>query len=567
VGHIRNMTGIRQRNLEGDLALDPVLRLVDDTSFDCIIVIDMVGVIQHVNITTLSEFGYDFRDEFIGNNISILVGGGHATKHAKYMDRFQKKEKSETVIGKRRALKSLRKDGSEFSCIIAINTIPESDCLIGIIRNVTGVSRKHKTMEADDLSAKGKQHAEDFLDDSFDSIIVANEDGIILRVNQTALETFRYGSKDELIGHNMSILMGGGEDKNHDKYLANFKKAGTSQSTIGRQRLLLSRRKDGTDFPCVIGIRRMRNSSNLVGFIRDVSEVSQHNENVIEITNINQLDPVGRLIDDQSFDCIIVIDRKGTITQLNQTTVTEFGYASKADIEGIHFSVLVGSGHAEIHNDLNRLIELSTIGKQRMLLLRRNDGTEFQGVVAIREITDTELFVGYIRNMTGIPQQDTPKSSLHIDVLGHIDDTSFDSIVVTDKDGVIQCLNVTTLSDFGYASKDELVGKNISVLVGGGHAENHGRYVERFYKMGRSNSVIGKQRILHSRRKDGSEFPCLIGIKMLPNTDLMIGYIRNMTGFSKKQKAVEADNLSQSVDSTDTTEDDSGSHQEQSASI
>ena len=81
---------------------------------------------------------------------------------------------------------------------------------------------------------------------------------------------------------------------------------------------------------------------------------------------------------------------------------------------------------------------------------------------------------GLFRNMTGIPQQqEPPKSSLHPDVLGHIDDTSFDSIVVTDKDGVIQGLNVTTLSEFGYGSKDELIGENVSVLVGGGNAEKH----------------------------------------------------------------------------------------------
>ena len=425
VGYIRNMTGIQNRHRETDLATDPVLRMVDDTSFDSIVVINKDGIIQHVNITTLSEFGYDFKDELIGCNVSVLVGGGYAGKHDGFVRRFDKKDKSDTILGKRRKLKSRRKDGSEFPCIIAINTIPESDCLIGVIRNLSGMSRRQKYIIADDLSAEGSQNAEDFLDDSFDSIVIANEDGTIIRVNRTTLETFRYDSKEELVGQNLSVLVGGGEHKKHDQYLDNFKKRGASESVIGKQRILRSRRKDGTEFPCVIGIKRMKNNRNLVGFIRDMSVVNQA-ENVVTIINM----PPSQGLD-----------------------------------------------HPDHH----------------------------------------------------------PYTHLHVD------DTSFDSIVVINMEGIIQNVNLTTLSEFGYESKNELVNKNVSMLVGSDHADKHDEYLMRFKSKGcLSENTLGKQRPLHARRKDESKFLCLVGLKMIPNKDLVIGYIRNMADFTEQQKAVEA---------------------------
>ena len=65
--------------------LNPVDRLVDDTSFDAIVVIDCKGLIQNINVTTLTEFGYESKNELMGTNISLLVGGGEAVKHDQYL--------------------------------------------------------------------------------------------------------------------------------------------------------------------------------------------------------------------------------------------------------------------------------------------------------------------------------------------------------------------------------------------------------------------------------------------------------------------------------------------------
>ncbi|KAL7572018.1 hypothetical protein ACA910_001673 [Epithemia clementina (nom. ined.)] len=69
------------------------------------------------------------------------------------------------------------------------------------------------------------------------------------------------------------------------------------------------------------------------------------------------------------------------------------------------------------------------------------------------------------------------------------------------------------------------------MLVGGpdGHAENHLSYMRKFQERSGKSSVLGAKRYLTARRRDGSEFPCRIGIRKVPDSDLLVGFIQDMT--------------------------------------
>lgn len=109
-------------------------------------------------------------------------------------------------------------------------------------------------------------------------------------------------------------------------------------------------------------------------------------------------------------------------------------------------------------------------------------------------------------------------------------DEMFDAVVLIDQKGFIVTVNKTALEIFGYKSKAELIDQNVSVLVGGGEAKNHDSYLKAFHEKDKERTQIGRQRILKARRKDRSEFPCIIGIKKTSNGKFLIGYIRDMTG-------------------------------------
>lgn len=81
-----------------------------------------------------------------------------------------------------------------------------------------------------------------------------------------------------------------------------------------------------------------------------------------------------------------------------------------------------------------------------------------------------------------------------------------------------------------------MVGKNLSILVGGGDALHHDSFVKAFKNRVTTHDnphhkVLGRQRMLHGRKADGTEFPCIIGIKMVNHNTRVAGYIRKFDTF------------------------------------
>ena len=124
----------------------------------------------------------------------------------------------------------------------------------------------------------------------------------------------------------------------------------------------------------------------------------------------------------------------------------------------------------------------------------------------------------------------TPHSKRHnsIDDLAGGINSSFDGIIVADLNGVISTVNETARQLFGYETKEEIIGKNLSILCGGSDGKRHDGYVKAFKKKllddpscVSNNKVLGQQRMLHASRADGSEFPCVIGIKLVSNNKMI----------------------------------------------
>ncbi|KAF5270954.1 hypothetical protein FQR65_LT17736 [Abscondita terminalis] len=85
------------------------------------------------------------------------------------------------------------------------------------------------------------------IDHAIDGIITIDNKGIVERINPAASSLFGY-SPEEVIGHNISILMPEPDRSNHDSYIHNYKETG-QKKIIGIGREVLGRRKDGSTFP------------------------------------------------------------------------------------------------------------------------------------------------------------------------------------------------------------------------------------------------------------------------------------------------------------------------------
>jgi len=98
--------------------------------------------------------------------------------------------------------------------------------------------------------------------------------------------------------------------------------------------------------------------------------------------------------------------------------------------------------------------------------------------------------------------------------------------------GIIQVVNNAAVSLFGYDSRQELIGQNISIICGGGHDEMHDAYMENYLQTGEKH-VIDRKRKVPAKRKDGTEFDVELGVREVVCQDtgerVFCGYVRDLT--------------------------------------
>jgi two-component system sensor kinase FixL len=109
------------------------------------------------------------------------------------------------------------------------------------------------------------------LDAAVDAIIVIDERGQILTFNRAAERMFGYAAAD-VLGKNVSVLMGEPYRSEHDGYMARYLATGDAH-IIGKGREVEGRRASGESFPVSLAVGEVAGSGQrrFVGIIRDLS--------------------------------------------------------------------------------------------------------------------------------------------------------------------------------------------------------------------------------------------------------------------------------------------------------
>jgi two-component system sensor kinase FixL len=83
--------------------------------------------------------------------------------------------------------------------------------------------------------------------------------------------------------------------------------------------------------------------------------------------------------------------------------------------------------------------------------------------------------------------------------------TAVEGIITIDEHGMIESLNPAAERTFGYKAQ-EVIGKNVSVLMPSPYREEHDNYMAHYRRTGHAK-IIGIGREVFGQRKDGSIFP------------------------------------------------------------
>ena len=308
-----------------------------DSFFHALFVINDQCVIQTVNAKSSKVFGWT-QKEFIGQSMKIIISHDFAAAHDNNVnDLFEKGIKN--MIGKERKINARRKDGSTFPAALSLayTNGRESSLICGFIRDLS------TEIAAQELIVREQMLTSGIIDASFDGLFVISDQGIIQRVNKASCQVFGW-SEEEFIGQNINMIMPKHHTEMHDSYLSQYLKTGIKRM-IGKERELEACRKDGTTFPCTLGLAEVATNgpSRFVGFVRDITfQKGALNAAKEEQARISK-------ILDASYDSLLVINEKGIIQMVNEAATKTFGWTNQEFI-GRNINIIMPPLHAAKHD-------------------------------------------------------------------------------------------------------------------------------------------------------------------------------------------------------------------------
>lgn len=248
---------------------------------------------------------------------------------------------------------------------------------------------------------------------------------------------------------------------------------------------------------------------------------------------IDQADVVFRAILDAALDAIIVIDRAGSIQSANKATTDIFGYSTDEMI-GQNVKMLMPEPYAREHDGyLDAYLhtgDKKIIGIGRQVAGRRKDGTIFPMDLTVGEAQTGAgaIFVGIIRDISVRKAAELAQRESESRLLSILD-TVPDAIVVIDELGLIQSFSPAAQRLFEY-TEEEVVGKNVSMLMPSPYREGHDGYLERYRSTG-ERRIIGIGRVVVGLRKSGGTFPMelAVGEFRVSSGRYFTGFVRDLT--------------------------------------
>jgi protein-histidine pros-kinase len=333
-----------------------------------------------------------------------------------------------------------------------------------------------------------------FLEAAPDAIVVVDDTGTILAVNELTARMFGY-SRDALVRRRVEMLVPDRYRRIHMAHRAEYADDPRTRA-MGAGRALTGQKSDGSEFPIEISLSPYVTASGtaVISIIRD-------------LTDRLRAETKFRGFLESAPDAVVVTDLAGKIAVVNPLAEKMFGY-TRDELLGEPVQMLVPDVAQADHPFLWDEATAAARGASGTpeVACRRKDGTEFTVEIS-RSSLDIEqgtLTIAIIRDTTLKKQAEAKFRSLM--------ESAPDAIVVVDSNGGIRIVNSQTERMFGY-SRRELLDQPVTMLV---------PYNDRPNEPG--EHLLG-------RRKDGREFPVEISLSLLHTEEgtLVTSIIRDVT--------------------------------------
>jgi sigma-B regulation protein RsbU (phosphoserine phosphatase) len=236
----------------------------------------------------------------------------------------------------------------------------------------------------------------------------------------------------------------------------------------------------------------------------------------LDITERRQMQERERLRLDAALesigDSVLITDAAGLIQYVNPAFERIAGY-SPAEVLGRNPRLLQSGQHDRAF--YRRLWQTLADGRTWYgeFVDKRKDGSSYDTEATISQIRDASgEAIGYVGIQRDISDRKRAERRLAESEarIRAIVETAVDGIITIDERGIIETCNPAVENLFGYL-REELIGRNVSLLMPSPEREEHDGYLIR-YSQTRQPKIMGSGGEVRGRRKDGTIFPLDLAI-------------------------------------------------------
>lgn len=207
-----------------------------------------------------------------------------------------------------------------------------------------------------------------------------------------------------------------------------------------------------------------------------------------------------RALLDQVVDAVVTIDGRNNVVYMNPAAERLWGW-SGAEVLGRNVSMLVPRAMQSRHDGFvdhhRRTGQNKIVGTSRAVQMERRDGSVIWVSLSLSKVDlpgGEQGYTAFVRDVTAERNaQETINQTL---------EQALDAVVCIDEKNNVTFFNAAAERLWGYA-RDEVVGRNVKMLVPAEMQAHHDGYVNRHRETGQDR-IVGTSREIRVPRKDGS---------------------------------------------------------------
>lgn len=354
---------------------------------------------------------------------------------------------------------------------------------------------EQRVAERSEQLSQQRQISHVLIEGNVDGVITIDEGGTIESINPAVENTFGYRG-DELIGHNVRMLMPAPHRDEHDGYLANYIGTG-ERKIIGIGREVEGRRKDGSTFPMELAVTEVRLANRRV-FIGTVRDITARKEAEHLATS------VGQIMEDSLNEIYICSAETMRFVQVNRGARDNIGYT----MEELRQFTPIDIEPEFTLESLREMVKPLLSGEENQLVVetlhRRKDGSFYDAEVHV-QLTTYQGQSAYVAMAVDISERKRAEYELRLQ--GQALETGATAIAFGDLHGKLIYVNGAFTRMWGYEEDDQLVGRPIAEFSSS--EDDLGEVVRGLREQGQ---WVGERL---ARRKDGSNLEVQISASMV----------------------------------------------------